>query len=400
MEAGQAVNDRVAQLPSSCLPLEPARVRTLDDIDASEWNALNGCEQPFLRHEFLAALEHSGAVGPGQAWEPAHLILRTGHGKLAGAMPLYIKTDSWGEFVFDFAWADAYHRAGLNYYPKLVAGIPFTPATGPRLLTAPWAEPHEVCRQLLNAARELAGQLGASSLHVLFPSLQQIEPIERAGFLLRKDCQFHWHNKAYTDFDSFLGSFSAAKRKKVRRERRRVRESGVSFRVLHGYELDRKTWETLMPLYASSFWRRGRAPYLGLEFFVEISKALPDQTLAIVAEHGGEAIGTAICFRSTDTLYGRYWGASTRYHSLHFETCYYQGIDYCIEHGLQHFEPGTQGEHKISRGFVPTGTWSAHWLADPRFADAVDDYLRRERRYIDEYMQSVDQHLPYRHGNG
>ncbi|HHQ14716.1 MAG TPA: N-acetyltransferase [Chromatiales bacterium] len=380
--------------------MEPARVCALDDIDAGEWNALDGTDQPFLRHEFLAALEHSGAVGPDQGWEPAHLVLRTGHGKLAGAMPLYIKTDSWGEFVFDFAWADAYHRAGLNYYPKLVSGIPFTPATGPRLLAAAWADSGEIHRRLLNAARALADELGASSLHILFPPPQQIGSIEQAGLLLRKDCQFHWHNHDYTDFDSFLDSFSAAKRKKVRRERRRVRESGVSFRVLHGHELDRNTWKTLMPLYASSFWRRGRSPYLGLEFFVEVAATLPDQTLAIVAEHDGEAIGTAICFRSSDTLYGRYWGASARYHSLHFETCYYQGIDYCIENGLQHFEPGTQGEHKVSRGFVPTETWSAHWLADPRFAAAVDDYLRRERRYINEYMQSVDQHLPYRRDDG
>ena len=375
-------------------------IDSIDAVAAAEWNALTGTQQPFLRHEFLAAAEHSGAVGSGTGWQPRHLVVRAGDERLAGAMPLYLKTDSWGEFVFDFAWADAYHRAGLRYYPKLVAAIPFTPVTGRRALIAPWADPASVLLALTDAARETAADCGASSVHVLFPQTDEGRSFEAAGLLLRKDCQFHWHNRDYQEFDDFLATFTSAKRKKVRRERRRIREAGIRFRYLTGADIDGETWETLMPLYASSFWRRGREPYLGLRFFREIAERLPDNLLVILAEHAGEPIATAICFRDDDTLYGRYWGSTGRFHSLHFETCYYQGIDYCIRHGLSRFEPGTQGEHKISRGFVPVATWSAHWLSHPQFAAAIDDYLDRERDYIDEYMDAVNRHVPYRKTDG
>lgn len=373
---------------------------SIDSIAAAEWNALTGTDQPFVQHEFLAALEHNGAVGSGTGWQPCHLVARDGHGQLHGAMLLYSKTDSWGEFVFDFAWADAYRRAGLNYYPKLVAAVPYTPVTGPRLLTAGSHDPAATTATLLAGARELAGEQQASSVHLLFPPPEDAALLKDHGLLLRKDCQFHWHNPGYTDFDEFLGTFTAAKRKKVKRERRRVQEAGVNFRVLTGAEVDDEAWQQIMPLYASSFWRRGREPYLNGEFFLEVARTLPEHLVVILAEFGGEPIAAAICFRSADTLYGRYWGSAGRYHSLHFETCYYQGIDYCIAHGLQHFEPGTQGEHKISRGFVPTETWSAHWLSHPQFAAAVDDYLERERDHIDDYMAAVRAHVPYRDKHG
>lgn len=368
----------------------------IDDISAADWNRLVATGQPFVRHEFLAAMERQGAVGAGTGWQPCHLLIRDNAGALAGALPLYLKTDSWGEFVFDFAWADAYRRAGLNYYPKLVAGVPFTPVTGPRALIAPGQDADAIMRQLLAATRELAAARQASSLHILFPDAGEAEALQRQGLLLRKDCQFHWHNPGYADFDEFLGSFTAAKRKKVKRERRRVRDAGIVFETLPGEQIDDATWEELMPLYATSFWRRGRAPYLSEAFFRDVARSLPGQMLVIVARHHDEALAVAICFRDDDTLYGRYWGSSGRYHSLHFETCYYQGIDYCIAEGLSRFEPGTQGEHKISRGFVPTETWSAHWLSHPQFAAAVDDYLDREREYIDEYMEAVREHVPYR----
>ncbi|UCG71962.1 MAG: N-acetyltransferase [Chromatiales bacterium] len=373
---------------------------SIDTITAAEWNALAGTDQPFVRHEFLAAMEHTGAVGPGTGWQPCHLVVRDEQDRACGAMPLYSKTDSWGEFVFDFAWADAYRRAGLHYYPKLVAAVPYTPATGPRLLTAGSDDAAAVAAALLAGARRLAAEQQASSLHLLFPPGEELAVLKEHELLLRKDCQFHWHNAGYSDFGEFLGTFTAAKRKKVNRERRRVREAGVRFRVLSGADVNPDMWQQIMPLYAASFWRRGREPYLSGDFFLEIARTLPDHLVIILAEFGGEPIAVALCFRSADTFYGRYWGSSGRYHSLHFETCYYQGIDYCIAHGLQHFEPGTQGEHKISRGFVPTETWSAHWLSHPQFAAAVDDYLERERDHIDDYMAVVRNHVPYRDKHG
>lgn len=365
-------------------------------VSATEWNGLTGADYPFLRHEFLAALEITGCVGGSTGWQSCHLLLRDGSGTLIGAMPLYRKTDSYGEFVFDWAWAEAYRRAGLRYYPKLVSAVPFTPATSGRLLHAPDRNPDHVGRALLEGALSVAADTGASSLHILFPAAGEHSLLVDAGLTLRKDCQFHWHNRGYGSFDDFLAGFTAEKRKKARRERRRVAEAGITFRHLSGHEIDASLWKQLMPLYASSFWRRGRNPYLNAAFFQHIGTTLPEHILAIVALHQGEPVATALCFRGQDRLYGRYWGSAGDYHSLHFETCYYQGIEYCIRNGLQVFEPGTQGEHKVSRGFVPTTTWSAHWLSHPRFAAAVDDYLDRERAYVDRYMAAVDEHVPYR----
>jgi predicted N-acyltransferase len=250
--------------------------------------------------------------------------------------------------------------------------------------------------QLFEAARELAEQLELSSLHLLFPTSHEADRLKRLGLLIRKDCQFHWQNHGYDSFEDFLAELTSIKRKKLRRERRRIAESGISIRALHGDELDAATWEKIMPLYASSFWRRGREPYLNQAFFVTITRTLPEQIVVFLAVYNREPIAVAVCFRSADTLYGRYWGSSGRYHSLHFETCYYQGIDYCIANGLSRFEPGTQGEHKIARGFVPTETWSAHWLSHPQFAAAIDEYIDRESDYIDDYMDAVQGHVPYK----
>ncbi len=371
---------------------------SLREVSAAEWNRLRGTEHPLLRHEFLLALETSGCVSRATGWGPCHLVLRDDAGRLTGAMPLYRKTNSWGEFVFDWAWADAYRRAGLRYYPKLVAAVPFTPAPSPRLLTDPDGDAEAIGHRLLAAALASAKALGASSLHVLFPATAGHAALRRSGLLMRKDCQFHWYNQGYGSFDDFLASFTAEKRKKTRRERRRVAEAGIRFRRLTGAEMTPRLWDEIMPLYASSFWRRGREPYLSQGFFEAIGKALPENLLVVLAELAGEPVAVAIFFRSHDVLYGRYWGSAAHFHSLHFETCYYQGIDYCIEHGLQRFEPGTQGEHKLARGFVPTETWSAHWLAHPQFAAAVDDYLAQERGYIDRYIGVAAEHVPYRRG--
>ncbi|GMW05547.1 MAG: GNAT family N-acetyltransferase [Gammaproteobacteria bacterium] len=371
-------------------------VESIDAVAAADWNRLLDTSQPFLRHEFLTALESSAAIGPGTAWLPRYLLAHEPDGTLSGALPLYRKSDSWGEFVFDWAWADAYRRSGLRYYPKLVAAVPFTPATGPRLLVRPGAQRDRILPALLDGALEYARATQASSLHVLFPDEAQALELRERGLLLRKDCQFHWHNRGYASFEEFLAGFTAEKRKKTRRERRRVTEAGISFRTLSGAEMNDDLWASVLPLYASTFWRRGHDPYLGEAFFRAICRTLPAQLVVIVAMAHTEAVAAAICFRSDDTLYGRYWGSAGNYHSLHFETCYYQGIEYCIANGLRLFEPGTQGEHKIARGFIPAEVWSAHWLADPRFAAAIDRHLAGERRHIDDYMGVVHEHTPYR----
>ncbi|MDP2324767.1 MAG: GNAT family N-acetyltransferase, partial [Gammaproteobacteria bacterium] len=300
--------------------------RRLADVPAADWNGLTGTENPFLRHEFLLALEETGCVTRQSGWQPCHLLLRDNPGQVIGAMPLYLKTNSYGEFVFDWAWADAYRRSGLRYFPKLVSAVPFTPVTSARLLYRSDQQSGQVAAALLEGAVELARQTDSSSIHVLFPTADEKTSLSRAGFMARKDCQFHWHNRGYADFEAFLGEFTAGKRKKARRERRRVAEAGISFARLGGAEIDSELWAKLLPLCASSFWRRGREPYLNDAFFTRISAVLPDSVLAIVALLKGEPVATALCFRSADTLYGRYWGSQGDYHSLHFETCYYQGI--------------------------------------------------------------------------
>jgi predicted N-acyltransferase len=369
------------------------RLTTLATTDAASWNSLAG-DSPFLRHEFLLALEQSGCVGDGTTWQPCYIVARDALG-LAGALPLFIKYDSHGEFVFDWGWADAYERAGRNYYPKLVAAVPFTPATGRRLLLRD-GQQADVAQLLIEAARVTAEEIGASSLHVLFPTEPEREMLARSGFLTRKACQFHWANGGYGSFDEFLGSFTADKRKKAKRERRRVAEAGIVFEHLRGDEPPAADWDAILEFYSRTFWRRGREPYLNRAFFAAIAASMPESLLVVLARQHGAPIATAICFRSSTTLYGRYWGSSADFHSLHFETCYYQGIDYCIREGLERFEPGTQGEHKVARGFVPQPTWSCHWLRDADFHRAVGNFLVREARHVDAYIDEVGEHVPYR----
>jgi predicted N-acyltransferase len=251
-------------------------------------------------------------------------------------------------------------------------------------------------RRLIGGARALADELGASSLHVLFPTEPQRALLDREGFLPRKSCQFHWHNDGYTDFEDFLGRFSSAKRKKARRERRRVAEAGIAFEHLRGDQPTAGEWDAIYEFYAHTFERRGRPPYLNRAFFAAIARSAPESMVIVLARYRGAPIATAICFRGGDTLYGRYWGSLADFHSLHFETCYYQGIDYCIREGLHTFEPGTQGEHKISRGFTPHATWSCHWLRDKDFHEAVARFLIRETPHVDAYMESLADHVPYR----
>jgi len=372
-------------------------IDSITEIDSESWNSLLVDGNPCLRHEFLATLELSGCTGALAGWRPNHLLCFSGDAKLVGALPLYLKSNSYGEFVFDFSWANAYHQAGLNYYPKLVSAIPFTPITGPRLLaTGTQSEIKNIHLTLLAAAKAEARAATLSSLHVLFPDAEQTQLLASSDMLLRKDCQFHWYNKDYQSFDDFLAGFTASKRKKTRRERRRIKEAGIVFEARNGDELSPADWDKIMPLYSHTFLRRGREPYLNQEFFLRLSQTLPAALVVFMGFLDEELVATAICFRSDTTLYGRYWGASRFIDSLHFETCYYQGIEYCIKEGLQFFEPGTQGEHKISRGFVPTETWSAHWLAREDFAQAIDAHLQQERQHIDQYIIVAGEHIPYR----
>ena len=372
-----------------------SQISSLNAVDAASWNALTG-HNPLLRHEFLLAMETSGCVGEGTAWQPAHMLFTNHADELVGALPLYIKDDSRGEFVFDWSWADAYERAGLDYYPKLVCAVPFTPANGTRLLVRDSENGQTIRQSMIGEALRFAKEAGLSSLHILFPSESERGALIGAGLLERKSCQFHWRNDNYQDFDDFLARFNSAKRKKAKRERRRIAEAGIRFEHLAGDQVSSADWDSIYEYYSRTFLRRGRMPYLNREFFEIIARDMPKNLVIVLARYEDHPIATAICLRSDNVLYGRYWGSAADFHSLHFETCYYQGIEYCIREGLQLFEPGTQGEHKISRGFTPTATWSFHWLAEPGFKDAVEDYLKRETIHVDSYMEHWDEHLPYR----
>lgn len=368
----------------------------LDDIPAKEWDALGDPRYPFLRSDFLAALERGGSVGKRSGWQPFFVTLTDERG-LAAAAPGWLKTHSYGEFVFDFAWAQAYARHGLAYYPKLVVAAPFTPATGPRLLVRQGLDRSRVVPLLLAALEGAADERGLSSTHVLFPDEADRSIIAaREGWLMRRDCQFHWRNRGYACFEDFLAGFTAEKRKKARRERRRVVEGGITFRAVHGHEATRIEVLTAWELHRTTFRQRGSEPYLSAETFVAIARSMGGSLLFQFAMQGEEIVAVAVCFVGGDTLYGRYWGAAGDFHSLHFEACYHQGVEYCIAHGLSRFEPGTQGEHKVARGFEPTATHSAHRIADPRFARAIADYLRAEGAAVDEYAAGIRAHVPYR----
>ncbi|MGI9260446.1 MAG: GNAT family N-acetyltransferase [Woeseiaceae bacterium] len=365
---------------------------SIGDFDPRAWNALAGGDYPFLTHEFLLAAEQTGSAAAESGWTPRHIGLYDPHDKLVAAMPLYEKSHSWGEFVFDWNWAHAYEKAGLDYYPKLVAATPFTPASSRKLL----ASTERQAEQLLDAAKMFMSDNDYSSLHVLFPEKPELRSLENAGFKIRKDCQFHWHNQNYENFDDFLATFSSAKRKKAKRDRRHVTEQGIRFRRVSGSEADAAIWKDVYELISITFLRRGSLPYFSLDFFMEVSRQLPENILLVVAEKNRQPIAAAVFFDTANTLYGRYWGADAHYNALHFETCYYQGIDYCIANKRQRFEPGTQGEHKVSRGFIPVNTWSAHWLERPEFFDAIGRYLQEETRHIDHYVDTVSDHSPYK----
>lgn len=370
--------------------------RALSELPAADWDALHDGRNPFVAHAFLAGLERTGCLRPDWGWTPCHLGLWEGDALVAAA-PGYLKANSHGEFVFDHAWAQAYARHGLDYYPKWLCAVPYSPVTGPRLL----ARDDASRRRLPAAIAGFVQRSGLSSAHVNFHDAASeaafaAEP-EDAGWMLREDLQYHWRNDAgWRDFEAFLGAMDHRHRKNIRQERRKVRDAGIVVRVVHGDEASDDDLAAMHGFYLATFADYGNSPALTLEFLRHLAEAMPRQLVLMLAERDGRAIAGALCLRGGDTLYGRYWGASERHPGLHFETCYYQGIDYCLREGLRQFEPGAQGEHKIARGFLPVRVRSRHWIADPRFAQALQGWCAEERAVVEAQRQALMRHAPFR----
>jgi len=372
-----------------------ALVTGVDAVGAAHWNALRGTEFPFLQHAFLHALETSGSVGEGSGWQARHLLLREGE-RLLAAMPCYVKTHSYGEYVFDWSWADAYNRHRVPYYPKLLSAVPFTPATGPRVLVAKGVELREALEAFLPALRD-ACERRYSSWHLLFPEPALAAACAELGLLRRTGVQYHWQNRGYACFEDFLARFASRKRKQLKKERRQVAEQGLEIRRLRGAQIDAAMWERFFIFYQMTYARRsGHGGYLSREFFHAIGETMPENLLLVVALRDGEPVAGALNLIGDDTLYGRYWGCIEDYAQLHFELCYYQGIEFCIEQGLARFDAGAQGEHKLARGFEPVITESFHHIAHEGFREAIADFLRRECVSVEGYRQEAMASLPFR----
>ena len=364
-------------------------VGDLDEIGAAKWNALaaaSGGSNPFLSYEFLHALHASGCAAQRSGWEMQYLTLSRGN-ELAGAVPLYRKYHSYGEYVFDWAWASAYQQHGVEYYPKWLAAVPFTPVPGARLIARDSQTRAAAARALLSHARES----GSSSLHVLFAPLDEIEPLAAAGMLTRRAVQFHWFNRDYASFGDYLASLAQPKRKKIRAEQRKVASEGISFDRKVGHEISEADWDLFARCYSATYAAHYSTPYLNRRFFRQIAQSMPDNVLMVIARRASSRIAAALAFFDGERLYGRYWGSIEYVPCLHFETSYYQMIEFAIERRLKVFEGGAQGEHKLARGFEPVTTYSSHWLAHPAFADAVERYLQRESGGIEAYVDELNE---------
>ena len=367
-------------------------VSTLAEIDPAQWNRLAG-GNPFLRHEFLHALHETGCASERTGWSPRYLAAFDDQ-RLTGAMPLYVKSHSRGEYVFDWAWADAYQRHGLEYYPKLLCAIPFTPVSGPRIL----AESGSVAEALATHVLEVARESNASSLHCLFPTVPETQRLAGKGMMVRHGVQFHWVNEGDATFEQYLARMNHTKRKKIKQERRKVAEAGISFRWLEGAAITENDWAFFARCYTRTYREHHNTPYLNLDFFQRIGKTMPENLLLIVAERNGAPIAASFNMRGHmhgGRLYGRYWGAIEHHPMLHFEACYYQTIEYCLARGIAVFEGGAQGEHKMARGLLPVQTSSLHWLAHPQFAQAVETFLAREKKGIVNYIDELREHTPF-----
>lgn len=372
------------------MSLEVEIVSGVGAIGAEEWDALTD-GSPILSHAFLDAMERTGCVGAGTGWQPYPITIRDG-GKLVGASPLYLKNHSYGEYVFDWAWADAYERNGIAYYPKMLAAIPFTPITGPRLLS------ENIIAQgmLANVFAQQMEQHSLSSAHILFPDERTADVLRERGWMERKGIQFRWENEGFTDFDDFLSHLSHEKRKKIRQERKKVAEAGVVCKKIRGAEATQADWDFFFSCYESTYHAHHSTPYLTRAFFYEIGLRLPQQTLLIIAEQAGVPIAAALNLYSSKVLYGRYWGTLRYIPGLHFELCYYQAQEFCIAHHIRYFEGGAQGEHKLARGFRPRPTCSFHKVSHPDFEAAIDSFLQQEKKGINSYQNELEDRVPFK----
>jgi uncharacterized protein len=366
-------------------------IENLADIPAADWDALAGGD-PFVSHAYLYALQESGCATAQFGWQAQFLTLWQ-DGRMVGAMPLYLKMNSYGEHVFDFAWADAYRQNGLRYYPKLVCTVPFTPVTGKRLLAVTSA----AAAHLLSSALQFAKESGVSSLHCLFLDEADAREAQSQGLMLRQDVQFHWDNPGYRDFEDFLAALSRDKRKRIRQERRKVQEAGISLQCVTGEHATAEQWAFFASCYAHTRQIHHSPPALNDDFFHRIGAAMPRHTLLVIASREGRMIASALNIVTDDVLYGRSWGTFEFHSGLHFEACYYQAMEFCIARNIKTFEGGAGGEHKLARGFLPVTTRSAHWLAHPQFARAVEDYLQRETDAISEYVGELNERSPFKH---
>ena len=369
---------------------------SMRNIDADQWNAMVDPDNPGVRHEFLLAFEESGCCCPESGWTPCHLTVQL-DGKLVGGTPCYLKTHSYGEFIFDWAWANAYQRSGIPYYPKLLIAVPFTPVGGQRILHHPDHDEAFIRDNITRALPAVADELKASSVHCLFCTEKDLDALVQNGFVRREGRQFHWHNDQYQGFDDFLTRLSSKKRKNILRERRRVIEQGISLQWHHGKEITTEHLDLLFSCYRNTIAEHGSYPYLNQKFFETFVQTLPSAVQLLTAQHNGRYIACAFFLRGQNSLFGRYWGALEHASDLHFEACYYAPIEYCINHGLKRFEAGAQGEHKLSRGLTPQTTLSGHWLAHEGFHDAVHRFTAEEEIHLADYTEALNAHSPFRH---
>lgn len=381
------------------MTLEVSIIGAINEVTADEWNQLVDRDNPFARFEFLNALEQHHCVGQTYGWLPQHIIVKENN-KLIGASPMYLKNNSYGEFVFDWAWADAYHRSGIEYYPKLVTSIPYTPATGQRFLINENNRYDEISQLIINTSLQHAKAIGVSSMHWLFTTKQDTKQLENKDLILRLGCQFHWSNNNYTDFDHYLSFFNSKNRKKIKRERKQVQQQDIEIEIRNGHEMTDELWTTYHSFYSSTFDKKSGMATLSLEFFKDIGTTMPDNVLVLFAKYNNEYVASAFCIRGEKTLYGRHWGCNDQFKNqldcLHFELCYYQGLEYCIKNKLSYFEPGAQGEHKIYRGFLPTETWSAHWIAHPEFNAIIRKHVEHEQDGMQHYIKEMHTHSPFK----
>ena len=360
------------------------------------WDGLSPPGHPFLNADFLTILERHGAAGRQCGWAAQHLLASDEHGNALGLLPLYVRFNSHGDFIHDWSWASAYQQLGKTYYPKLLSGLPHTPATGPRILVTDGEDAPAIRQALIDGALTLAKAINASSWHIAFPDETDSAALQDAGLLTSHNVQFQWLAGDCNDFDDYLATFTAEKRRKVRAERRRVHESGLAIEVRHGDEVDPAEWRALHALYASTFEKFNNYAVFSPACFAELAQTLGRRMVVFIARDGREPVAVSLCFRSDEALYGRYWGCSGQYHSLHFELCFYQGIAYCLREGLQRFEPGAGGEHKIARGFVPTMVQSQHWIADPKMRLLIGQHLEQQGDAYAAYRDEAAEHLPFR----